>query len=73
MYVELSDMKRHGSDPFSVQLWTTGNWHWYLKFELQPLGSPRFLSVAWHPEEARTLLVASEGKYHLTLTKAANI
>ncbi|KIM33145.1 hypothetical protein M408DRAFT_149581 [Serendipita vermifera MAFF 305830] len=43
-----------------VQLWTTGNWHWYLKLELHPLGSPRFLSMAWHPEHPRTLVLTSE-------------
>lgn len=51
-----------------MQLWTTGNWHWYLKFELRPLGSTRFLSIAWHPEQAQTLLLTSECKQDIVIT-----
>ncbi|KAJ6534029.1 pol II transcription elongation factor [Mycena vulgaris] len=38
------------------QLWTTGNYHWYLKHETpapsSPSGPGRFTSVEWHPEQA---------------------
>ncbi|KAJ7672113.1 IKI3 family-domain-containing protein [Mycena rosella] len=38
------------------QLWTTGNYHWYLKHEMaapsSPAGPGRFTSVDWHPEQA---------------------
>ncbi|KAH7339027.1 IKI3 family-domain-containing protein [Rhizoctonia solani] len=40
-----------------VQLWTTGNYHWYLKQEIVPSGAPsRYTSVAWHPENALRLI-----------------
>ncbi|KAG8811746.1 hypothetical protein FRC19_003616 [Serendipita sp. 401] len=48
-----------GGDVF--QLWTTGNWHWYLKLVLRPVGSSRFTSIYWHPEHGRTLFLASSG------------
>ncbi|RDB24885.1 Elongator complex protein 1 [Hypsizygus marmoreus] len=40
-----------------VQLWTMGNYHWYLKQEITAPSSStgeagRFTSVAWHPEQA---------------------
>lgn len=45
---------------FKVQLWTTGNYHWYLKqeilapkFEANP---GRFTHVSWHPERALDIL-----------------
>ncbi|CAI4217296.1 unnamed protein product [Parascedosporium putredinis] len=40
-----------------IQLWTTGNYHWYLKQEI-PLSS-QSLSVAWHPERALRLATAT--------------
>ncbi|KAF8753913.1 hypothetical protein RHS01_06782 [Rhizoctonia solani] len=41
----------------SVQLWTTGNYHWYLKQEIIPHGtSSRYTSVMWHPEDALRLI-----------------
>ncbi|KAG8817137.1 hypothetical protein FRC17_000043 [Serendipita sp. 399] len=43
------------------QLWTTGNWHWYLKMTLRPVGSRRFRSVYWHPEHGRILFLSSPG------------
>ncbi|PVF95559.1 IkappaB kinase complex, IKAP component [Serendipita vermifera] len=46
----------------TVQLWTTGNWHWYLKLELTPFKSKRFTSVLWHPEKANTLYLASSNE-----------
>lgn len=56
-----------------VQLWITGNWHWYLKQEISPINGKRFTSMRWHPEQARTLFLASEGKsdrYYLYLLMA---
>lgn len=44
----------------SVQLWTMGNHHWYLKQELS-LRSP-CSHVSWHPEKALRLSVVSAGK-----------
>jgi elongator complex protein 1 len=47
-----------------IQLWTTGNYHYYLKQEIlftdETLGS--FLSVRWHPEKPLCMLIASRGK-----------
>ncbi|CAE6360205.1 unnamed protein product [Rhizoctonia solani] len=41
----------------SVQLWTTGNYHWYLKQEIVPHGvSSRYTSVIWHPEDPLRLI-----------------
>lgn len=40
----------------TVQLWTTGNYHWYLKQEIL-LKSP-FSLASWHPEKALRLAVA---------------
>lgn len=47
-----------------VQLWTTGNYHWYLKQEISaPVSSAgrpcRFTSVAWHPEQALRLILTT--------------
>ncbi|CAE6454047.1 unnamed protein product [Rhizoctonia solani] len=48
-------IERTGVD--CVQLWTTGNYHWYLKQEIVPSGTPsRYTSVAWHPENALRLI-----------------
>jgi elongator complex protein 1 len=38
----------------SIQLWTMGNYHWYLKQEI--IGDSR--SVVWHTEKAHQLIVA---------------
>lgn len=45
----------------SVQVWTMGNYHWYLKQELS-LGFPCSY-VSWHPEKALRLSVVSTGKF----------
>ncbi|EIW80500.1 pol II transcription elongation factor [Coniophora puteana RWD-64-598 SS2] len=47
-----------------VQLWTTGNWHWYLKQEIRAPsnveGSPgRFTGFTWHPEAAMSLVLTT--------------
>ncbi|KZV82846.1 IkappaB kinase complex, IKAP component [Exidia glandulosa HHB12029] len=42
----------------AVQLWTTGNYHWYLKHEMSAAqyGESRFSSVTWHPEDPLRIL-----------------
>ncbi|KAF8845970.1 pol II transcription elongation factor [Paxillus ammoniavirescens] len=42
-----------------VQLWTTGNYHWYLKQELQAPGAAHFTSVVWHPEASLRLVMTT--------------
>ncbi|KAI0828044.1 IkappaB kinase complex IKAP component [Trametes gibbosa] len=47
-----------------VQLWTSGNYHWYLKHEIvAPEGidnAPgRFTSVKWHPEDSLRLILTT--------------
>ncbi|OJA14136.1 hypothetical protein AZE42_06727 [Rhizopogon vesiculosus] len=42
-----------------VQLWTTGNYHWYLKQEISAPSSSRFTSVNWHPEVSMRLLLTT--------------
>ncbi|KAF8260574.1 IKI3 family-domain-containing protein [Lactarius quietus] len=47
----------------TVQLWTTGNYHWYLKQEIAaPFTSEggRFTSVTWHPEIPLQLLLTTK-------------
>ncbi|KAG8908640.1 hypothetical protein FRB99_004928 [Tulasnella sp. 403] len=44
-----------------VQLWTTGNYHWYLKQEIPADATsegvtPRFSAVRWHPEDPLRLI-----------------
>ncbi|KAG5650449.1 hypothetical protein H0H81_012203 [Sphagnurus paluster] len=47
-----------------VQLWTTGNYHWYLKQEITPpttsVRPSRFTSVTWHPEQALTIILTTK-------------
>lgn len=40
-----------------IQLWTMGNYHWYLKQEI-PM-DPNFVQTAWHPEKALRYAVAA--------------
>ncbi|KAG1767483.1 pol II transcription elongation factor [Suillus placidus] len=42
-----------------VQLWTTGNYHWYLKQEISVPLSTHFTSINWHPEVSMRLLLTS--------------
>ncbi|KAH9846478.1 IkappaB kinase complex IKAP component [Lenzites betulinus] len=47
-----------------VQLWTIGNYHWYLKQEITaPEGSDsspgRFTCVKWHPEDSSRLILTT--------------
>ncbi|KAG7091295.1 hypothetical protein E1B28_010341 [Marasmius oreades] len=52
-------IERQGGD--LVQLWTTGNYHWYLKQEIATtsLSSSHFTSVTWHPENAMELILTT--------------
>lgn len=40
---------------FQVQLWTTSNYHWYLKWELASDKNRRPLACTWDPEKFGTL------------------
>ncbi|KAG1726875.1 pol II transcription elongation factor [Suillus paluster] len=42
-----------------VQLWTTGNYHWYLKQEISAPSSSHFTSITWHPEMSMRLLLTT--------------
>ncbi|OAA44291.1 elongator complex protein [Metarhizium rileyi] len=44
----------------SIQLWTMGNYHWYLKQEI-PIGAG-FSCLSWHPEKALRLASASSSE-----------
>lgn len=50
---------QRGSDHV-LQLWTSGNYHWYLKHESVYEGMLNHLS--WHPEQPWTLYVAAHGR-----------
>lgn len=41
-----------------TQLWTTGNYHWYLKLEFS---TPESSSVCWHPENPQRFMISSPG------------
>jgi elongator complex protein 1 len=42
----------------TIQLWTMGNYHWYLKQEIPKEMSPA-ASMVWHPEKALRFAIAS--------------
>ena len=44
-----------------VQLWTTGNYHWYLKQEVPLSGG--VTAWSWHPEKALRLAAGTSGEY----------
>ncbi|KAG9041753.1 hypothetical protein FS837_011810, partial [Tulasnella sp. UAMH 9824] len=51
-------------DGDAVQLWTTGNWHWYLKQEIpapspEDGSTPRFTAIDWHPEQPLRIVTTS--------------
>ncbi|KAF5354980.1 hypothetical protein D9756_005531 [Leucocoprinus leucothites] len=55
-----------------VQLWTAGNYHWYLKQEIpapnSQAGEPgRFSSVDWHPENPSYLILTTPSMSSLSL------
>lgn len=54
----------------TVQMWTTGNYHWYLKQEIL-LQSP-CSHISWHPEKALRIAVASTGIFPHTLSTSYN-
>ncbi|KLO09706.1 IkappaB kinase complex, IKAP component [Schizopora paradoxa] len=46
-----------------IQLWTIGNYHWYLKQEIvADADCPRFSSASWHPEKPMILLLTSSSR-----------
>ncbi|OCH92072.1 IkappaB kinase complex IKAP component [Obba rivulosa] len=50
-----------------VQLWTMGNYHWYLKQEIYATSGPsnvpgRFTSVIWHPENASEIILTTSSE-----------
>ncbi|KAF8504860.1 IkappaB kinase complex IKAP component [Russula emetica] len=51
-------------DGDTVQLWTTGNYHWYLKQEITAPSSEdgRYTSVTWHPENPLQILLTTKTK-----------
>ncbi|KAH9985168.1 IKI3 family-domain-containing protein [Russula vinacea] len=48
----------------TVQLWTTGNYHWYLKQEIAApsLEGGRYTSATWHPENPLQILFTTKTK-----------
>ena len=48
-----------------MQLWTMGNYHWYLKQEIRTASAP--LSAAWHPEKSLRLALALSSKLNRCL------
>ncbi|KAF8587053.1 IKI3-domain-containing protein [Ramaria rubella] len=52
-------IERDGGDV--VQLWTTGNYHWYLKLEIPAPHdeNARFTSVMWHAEDSVRLILST--------------
>ncbi|KAF9222466.1 pol II transcription elongation factor [Gyrodon lividus] len=42
-----------------VQLWTIGNYHWYLKQEIRAPGATHLTSVTWHPEASLQLVMTT--------------
>ncbi|KAJ7799963.1 pol II transcription elongation factor [Mycena olivaceomarginata] len=47
------------------QLWTTGNYHWYLKHQIaapKSSGPGRFTSVEWHPEQSLHVVLTTSSQ-----------
>ncbi|XP_065518260.1 elongator complex protein 1 [Lathamus discolor] len=64
----LEDLKVDNSSPNSyVQLWTTGNYHWYLKQSLHfgSLEENRLVSLLWDRENLYRLHVLCQGWHYL--------
>ncbi|NWR57482.1 ELP1 protein, partial [Bucorvus abyssinicus] len=67
--VWLEDLKVEGSNPNSyVQLWTTGNYHWYLKQSLHfgSMEENQLVSVLWDREKPYRLHVLCQGWHYLS-------
>ncbi|KAK2514103.1 elongator complex protein 1 [Columba livia] len=65
----LEDLKVENSNPNSyVQLWTTGNYHWYLKQSLHfgSLEENRLVSLLWDGEHPYRLHVLCQGWHYLS-------
>lgn len=45
-----------------VQVWTTANWHWYLKQEIKSEVGASLQSVQWHVEDPLQLVVVLDGR-----------
>lgn len=59
-----------------VQLWTMGNYYWYLKQEIQLPGGDKVTGITWHPETPLKLAIHGEGQaslleYAFTTTKGS--
>ena len=46
-----------------TQLWTMGNYHWYLKQEIKTSSSLPTALLAWHPERSLQLVTAASSKF----------
>ncbi|XP_032530786.1 elongator complex protein 1 [Chiroxiphia lanceolata] len=67
--VWLEDLKVENSSPNSyVQLWTTGNYHWYLKQSLHfgSLEEDRLVSLLWDRENLYRLHILCQGWHYLS-------
>lgn len=55
------------SFPLAVQLWTVGNYHWYLKQSLpfSACGKSRIVSLMWDPVTPYRLHVLCQGWHYL--------
>ncbi|KAF8318502.1 IkappaB kinase complex, IKAP component [Clavulina sp. PMI_390] len=42
-----------------IQLWATGNYHWYLKQSIPSPTGKKFTSILWHPEKAMRLALST--------------
>ncbi|KAL4265189.1 Elongator complex protein 1 [Pleurotus pulmonarius] len=47
----------------TVQLWTIGNYHWYLKHEIISPTHRRFTSMSWHPERSLCLHLTTHNHF----------
>lgn len=45
-----------------IQLWTMGNYHWYLKQEIKATSLLTTSSIVWHPEKSLRFIGAASGK-----------
>uniref|UniRef100_A0A8C5X388 Elongator complex protein 1 n=1 Tax=Malurus cyaneus samueli TaxID=2593467 RepID=A0A8C5X388_9PASS len=64
----LEDLKVENSNPNTyVQLWTTGNYHWYLKQSLHfgSLEENRLVSLLWDQENVYRLHILCQGWHYL--------